>query len=55
MTSSPADMSPKQLRENYLAKAEQAEANAKAATDPATKENWLNIAATFRQLAGRLK
>ena len=54
MTSSP-DLSPKQLRENYLAKAQQAEANAQAATDPSTKENWLNVAATFRQLADRLK
>ena len=55
MTSSPSGIPPKPTRENYLAKAEQAEANAKAAVDPATKENWLNVAATFRQLADRLK
>jgi uncharacterized alpha-E superfamily protein len=48
-------MSPKQLHESYLAKAAQAEANAASATDQTTKENWLNIAATFRQLASRLK
>lgn len=55
MTSSPADIPTKQLRENYLAKAQQAEANAQAAADPSTRENWLNVAATFRQLADRLK
>jgi hypothetical protein len=42
-------------RENYLAKAQQAEANAAAAEEPATRENWQRLAETFRQLAARLK
>lgn len=44
-----------QLREDYLAKAKQAEANAAAAEEAATKENWQKLAETFRQLAARLK
>ncbi|HEX4117853.1 MAG TPA: hypothetical protein VHX99_03555 [Rhizomicrobium sp.] len=48
-------MTPKELHESYIAKATQAEANAAAATDQGTKENWLNVAETFRQLAKRLK
>jgi hypothetical protein len=55
MTSSPIAMTPKELHESYIAKATQAEANAAAATDPVTKENWQNVAETFRQLAKRLK
>ncbi len=55
MTASPPAQDPKQLHENYLAKAAQAEANADAAADLATKENWQKIAETFRQLARRLK
>jgi hypothetical protein len=42
-------------RENYLAKAQQAEVNAVAAEEPATRENWQRLAETFRQLAARLK
>jgi hypothetical protein len=41
-------------REDYLAKAKQAEANAAAAEEAATKENWRKLAETFRQLAARL-
>jgi len=48
-------MNTKEHRDAYLAKAAQAEANAKAATDPDAKENWQKIAETFRQLAARLK
>jgi hypothetical protein len=55
MTTSPVAMTPKELHESYLAKAIQAEANAAAATDLVTKENWQNVAETFRQLAKRLK
>lgn len=44
-----------QVREDYLAKAKAAEANAAAAEEPVTKENWLKLAETFRQLAERLK
>jgi|GEM_PF-4581962 len=55
MSSSPISMTPKELHESYLAKATQAEANAAAATDPVTKENWQGVAGTFRQLAKRLK
>lgn len=55
MTSSPTAMTPKQLHENYLAKATQADANAAQAVDPVVKENWQNIARTFRQLASRLR
>lgn len=47
-------MNTKEQRENYLAKAAQAEANAEAAADPAAQENWRKIAETFRQLAQRL-
>ena len=55
MMSSPVSMTPKELHESYLAKATQAEANAAAATDQVTKENWQGVAETFRQLAKRLK
>ena len=55
MMSSPVSMTPKELHESYLAKATQAEANAAAATDQVTKENWQSVAGTFRQLAKRLK
>lgn len=42
-------------REDYLAKAKAAEANAAAAEEPVTRENWQKLAQTFRQLAERLK
>ena len=55
MPSLPIAMTPKELHESYLAKAIQAEANAAAAADQVTKENWQGVAETFRQLAKRLK
>jgi hypothetical protein len=55
MSSPGIGVSPKQQRENYLAKAAQAEANAATAEDPATKANWQKIAETYHQLAGRLR
>jgi hypothetical protein len=55
MSSPGIGATPKQQRENYLAKAAQAEANAAAAEDPATKANWQKIAETYHQLAGRLR
>jgi hypothetical protein len=55
MSSPEIGATPRQQRENYLVKATQAEANAAATEDSATKANWQKIAETYRQLASRLR
>jgi hypothetical protein len=42
-------------RDQYLAKAKDAEARAAQATDELDKAAWLRIAAGYHDLAGRLK
>ena len=39
----------------HLRKAEEAEAQAETATDPASKETWKRIAVTYRDLARMLE
>lgn len=55
MSSSAMPMNTREQRDTYLAKAAQAEANAKTAADPDARQNWLKIAETFGQLAARLR
>lgn len=49
-------MSEKQSqREDFLAKAKEADEAATKAPDPAQKEQWKKMAEVYRNLAGRLK